>query len=419
MRILSAFILICTLAFLSSCDSSTETINNVKQGISGTVRSNESGQLISGANIWLTNIDSAEVLIDSAITSSNGTYLFDNLKVGRYRVYCLHDDFVDADQEVVVAANSNMVVNFDLLSGFGTLISFHVRNALTKIPINGATVRSTNINWSKPTDINGNLNYDQGSYSSHMNFDVSAEGYLTQKRTYNDVEQGKTVYDTIDLVAPNNFLAASYYFSNNFVDSSGNGNDGTGHGIAWTADRFGNPSSAIYCDGTTDYVSVADAPSLNFGKNDFTICVWVNTSGAQTSQGSPIVVDKSTIVSSAYSGYGIYYFLKTYASTYVGTTYGVLEAREFQTDPDSRWHLYTAVVDRSGYIHIYYDGKLEHTEPDTFDDLPGSTNTPSPLLIGGDGTVMNTFRGKIDDIKLFNVALDEEAIQAVFHENGW
>jgi len=59
-------------------------------------------------------------------------------------------------------------------------------------------------------------------------------------------------------------LVARWDFSSNAFDTSGNGNHGDVQGgVAPTADRFGNPGSAYSFDGTSGYIDVAYAESLN------------------------------------------------------------------------------------------------------------------------------------------------------------
>ena len=69
-------------------------------------------------------------------------------------------------------------------------------------------------------------------------------------------------------------LVLSLQFTGNTDDSSGNQNDGTGMGTSLTADRFGNPNSAIFLDGVNDYVLITDNQKL---KPQFpvTVTAWV------------------------------------------------------------------------------------------------------------------------------------------------
>jgi hypothetical protein len=59
-------------------------------------------------------------------------------------------------------------------------------------------------------------------------------------------------------------LVAYYNFNNgNLNDSSGNGNNITFNNATPTADRFGNPNNAYLFNGTSNYMSVPNSPSLN------------------------------------------------------------------------------------------------------------------------------------------------------------
>jgi hypothetical protein len=49
-------------------------------------------------------------------------------------------------------------------------------------------------------------------------------------------------------------LIASYSFSGNATDESGNGNDGIVYGATLTTDRFGNANSAYEFDGNGQYL---------------------------------------------------------------------------------------------------------------------------------------------------------------------
>jgi len=53
-------------------------------------------------------------------------------------------------------------------------------------------------------------------------------------------------------------LVAYYPFLGNANDSSGNNNNGTIYGATLTADRYGNPNSAYYFDGASNYITVPD-----------------------------------------------------------------------------------------------------------------------------------------------------------------
>lgn len=61
----------------------------------------------------------------------------------------------------------------------------------------------------------------------------------------------------------NSGLVAFYPFTGNANDASGNGNNVTFNSATLTADRFGNPNSAYYFNGNSSYMVVPNSPSLN------------------------------------------------------------------------------------------------------------------------------------------------------------
>ena len=67
-------------------------------------------------------------------------------------------------------------------------------------------------------------------------------------------------------------LVGAWEFTENALDSSGNGNHGVVHGATLTTDRFGNPNSAYSFDGVDDYIFVA--PDLG-GLTEFTKTLWL------------------------------------------------------------------------------------------------------------------------------------------------
>ncbi len=70
-------------------------------------------------------------------------------------------------------------------------------------------------------------------------------------------------------------LVAHYTFTGNANDSSGHGNNGTVRGAVPISDRFGNPNSAYFFDGTSSYIEVPDDDSLDLTES-FSLSAWVN-----------------------------------------------------------------------------------------------------------------------------------------------
>ena len=73
-------------------------------------------------------------------------------------------------------------------------------------------------------------------------------------------------------------LQAYYPFNGNANDASGNNNNPIFNNATITADRFGNPNSAYHFNGMYQYMRIANKPSLNFS-NQISLSVWVRPTG--------------------------------------------------------------------------------------------------------------------------------------------
>ncbi len=73
-------------------------------------------------------------------------------------------------------------------------------------------------------------------------------------------------------------LQAYYPFNGNALDASGNNNHPVFNNATSTADRFGNPNSAYHFNGVYQYMRIANSRTLNFN-NRITLSVWVRPTG--------------------------------------------------------------------------------------------------------------------------------------------
>ena len=75
-------------------------------------------------------------------------------------------------------------------------------------------------------------------------------------------------------------LKAYYPFTGNANDLSGNNNNGTVYGCVLTTGKLGLPNTAYYFNGTSDYIEVANSPSLS--PTLLTMCAVVKPEGFYT-----------------------------------------------------------------------------------------------------------------------------------------
>lgn len=407
-----------SLVVIAGCKTSTEpTILTVKQGITGTVTSSDSHSPISGVTVSL-----SAPAANQTTTNGQGAYRFDNVPVGNYTVSFSDPNYGSQNQPVHVDSGSNSILNVSLIpASSAAIVSFHVRDARTGLPIQGILVKGDiNNNDSLVTDAQGNVQFAFTNYSSPAGFTFTAQKYNSASKSGVSLGIGFPVHDTISMVRYPDYLVCDYRFAGNFLDSSGKGHDATQHGCKFVTDRFGNASGALQCNGTTDFVSVPDATDLNFGKTtDFTICFWLNYTTPPGAFAEPYFIYKATDMSGVFTGYEVTFY-QYYFEAIAGTTYGgITNTDNIPAWSDGRWHFITCVYSRTSGISIYVDGKLDRQVSDPNSYLMGNINTSSSLLIGGGGALKNAYKGMIDDIKIYNFALGGNAVNQVYHENGW
>ncbi len=218
-----------------------------------------------------------------------------------------------------------------------------------------------------------------------------------------------------------NGLLAWYSFSGNANDNSGNGHNGIVNGATLTADRFGNPSSAYSFNGSNTSISTnLQGPTSNAAR---TIACWFKYDSIQT------VCDQQNVLvgygaSSSSCGQACKNF-----SLEVNVSNGPVEAwvdgvciATYQTNDslDSNWHFFAAVYDTSyGDFHdvkIYVDGEYKTTSGVQFNPSSAvNTDTLSRLLIGaGHYSCQRFFKGEIDDIGVWDRALDENELLVLY-----
>ena len=197
-------------------------------------------------------------------------------------------------------------------------------------------------------------------------------------------------------------LVAAYGFnetSGTLVgDASGNGNNGTINGATrTTSGKYGN---ALVFNGSNALVTINDSSSLDL-TTGMTIESWVNPSVVNNAWRDVI-----------YKGNDNYYLEATSASGSVpvgGGTFGTSDKVLYGTAAltINTWtHL--AMTYDGTTMRLYVNGAQVASQAQT-GMIATSTN---PLQIGGDSLYGQFFRGTIDEVRIYNVALTAAQIQA-------
>lgn len=222
-------------------------------------------------------------------------------------------------------------------------------------------------------------------------------------------------------IVPNGLLAHWRLDENSGTtayDTSGNGYDGTmSGGVDATNDSVtGAVRNAISFDGPSTINNIAIAyDTWQALSADFSLAAWVKFDPAKATSGSGYRVISSQMSPTAH------YFLRvenvsdsrvpqfgvrgaTGALTMTGTT----------DINDGNWHYIVAT--RTGNAHrLYLDGVQEDT---TRVANTGAIDTGQDLHIGAYNTTSENFPGFIDDVRLYNRAIDEEEITKLYKTTG-
>ena len=216
-------------------------------------------------------------------------------------------------------------------------------------------------------------------------------------------------------VTPPDDLAAWYNADANTNDSSGNGNNGAAQGAMGYA--IGKVGQAFSFDGSTGFVQIPNAASLN-PTSAITMDAWINPTNCTKPYCA--VVAKSD-QDGAGRSYGMWV---TGPGAAQGAGIGALHvegsglgiAFAFTPPgviPNGAFTHVTAVITSGGGFALYINGVLQSV---TSSGTPTLSATTSPVMIGNSDPGHNVFfNGLIDEVEIFNRALTPVEIRQVLN----
>jgi len=211
---------------------------------------------------------------------------------------------------------------------------------------------------------------------------------------------------------PSNGLVAYYPFNGNASDASGNGHDGTIYGsVTPTTDRFGKAASAYSwpTDGSpNNYIDIGYLQ--NSIPNSITISAWILMDGG---------VYDSRVISSGEQGIicngASNNTYRTFKASYNAA--GAIIWPSTHQVSALQWHHLVYTADHNTLkARFYIDGVLVDTSSGPIkEDLATDVwNIGRKSIAAYDG-----WGGKIDDISIYNRALDSMEVQQLYHECGY
>jgi hypothetical protein len=206
---------------------------------------------------------------------------------------------------------------------------------------------------------------------------------------------------------PTNGLVGWWPFNGNANDESGNGNNGTVNGATLTADRFGNMDEAYSFDGVGNYIDLGNPSVLGNNPTSYTQAGWVSFFDFS---------DAFVFMSKRHDNSG-----NDWATPVAGTNGKFIFFADdafYQNAPMAesnvlivnQWYHVVFVKSLDNYS-IYVDGLLIDNISDSH-VMGGSNNN---LIVGAQLAWPEYFKGKIDDIGVWNRALTACEIQDLYN----
>lgn len=208
-------------------------------------------------------------------------------------------------------------------------------------------------------------------------------------------------------------LVASYSFSGNYLDESGNNNNGTPvSSPVFVNDRFNSPSSAISLNGDSQYVSLPSSIKLYTGMS---ISFWFRTTASDPDPFyfGMFMIDRD--ICNWYRDWDITLGSGGKIIFTTGTNSGDHQLPTVKDLNDGQWHHIVITLDSAARKkHIYVDRILARTANFT---VTSFVNNNIPIYVGASvcGPMdHDRYRGDIDDIRFYNRAVTQPEINRLF-----
>jgi hypothetical protein len=215
-------------------------------------------------------------------------------------------------------------------------------------------------------------------------------------------------------------LIAYWPFNGNADDESGNEINGTVIGAILSSDRHGINNSAYSFDGQNDYIE-ADASNLPTAER--TISLWFY---ANSVDNRPGLLGYGGTSSTRGTSWFMGINLNGLKSFHMSCHWLINRIDYYYTNPPvEEWYHWVITINNSG-TKIYINGVEEESNTTFVDNTyVNGKELGIGVIVSTNGIVPYTdgnvkyFNGSIDDIRIYNRALNEAEIQALYHEGGW
>ena len=211
-----------------------------------------------------------------------------------------------------------------------------------------------------------------------------------------------------------NGLLAYYPFSGNTNDQTGRNSTGAINNATITADASGKSNSAYSFNGTDSYIAFTPADTL---KKIQTISISVKLFSEASNggnfifgwtgdpNGTPKIRHSLFLPPLGSSPYCLFVLTDPTFCTSSGST----SASSVDNITQNQWHTLTGVYNGNA-LKIYLDGVLKEQKPITLPFVPSCTSDQVILLGRPNPNYHQSFKGKIDELRIYNRELTQEEI---------
>lgn len=216
-------------------------------------------------------------------------------------------------------------------------------------------------------------------------------------------------------------LVVKLLFNGNSIDSTPYHNDPQvpPNGCTPTTDRFGIQNNAYYFNGSSSYMQIQNSNSTDL-KNSFTIAAWIRPDAYPTDSRGIIWHGNADVGKDPYV---LYFKSNGSGSTNLAVRKDVLLGDTYNeiVEPGGlyfakTWAHVVGTFDHiNSIMRLYVNGELiiQNTVP----FASNSINYPTAsfwTVIGGYDTQGGLFKGKIDDVYIFNRAISSAEVKTLF-----
>lgn len=196
-------------------------------------------------------------------------------------------------------------------------------------------------------------------------------------------------------------------FNGNANDESGNGNNAFVYGATLTTDRKGNANKAYSFNGFSNWMKVENSISLNIhGNSSLTMCAWIKTIDPIPTQ---IILNKWGPKLEEDDQYSFAISNNKCGFTLSDEPTNITSISNITAN---NWEFIVGVFNHNAKLSkIYINGQL-----DNYKVLDFSIWDTEQYLEIGIQTCGYYFKGSLDDIRVYNRAINDEEIQALYHE---